>query len=65
VIFDVFLAGFTKEKPPVALTESDLSELLAALKAGGDDRHDPLLAGVDPAAVDRGRSDLGDRRRPA
>jgi putative transposase len=34
VIFDVFLAGFTKEKPPVALTESDLSELLAALKAG-------------------------------
>jgi putative transposase len=30
----VFLAGFTKEKPPVALTESDLSELLAALKAG-------------------------------
>jgi putative transposase len=34
VIFDVFLAGFTKEKPPVALTDSDLSELLAALKAG-------------------------------
>lgn len=34
MIFDVFLAGFTKEKPPVALTESDLSELLAALKAG-------------------------------
>jgi putative transposase len=34
VIFDVFLAGFTKEKPPVALSESDLSELLAALKAG-------------------------------
>jgi putative transposase len=34
VIFDVFLAGFTKEKPPVALRESDLSELLAALKAG-------------------------------
>jgi transposase-like protein len=34
VIFDVFLAGFTKEMPPVALTDSDLSELLAALKAG-------------------------------
>ena len=34
MIFDVFLAGFTKEKPPVALTESDLSELLAALEAG-------------------------------
>jgi putative transposase len=34
VIFDVFLAGFTKEKPPVALSQSDLSELLAALKAG-------------------------------
>ena len=31
---DVFLPGFTKEMPPVALTESDLSELLAALKAG-------------------------------
>jgi hypothetical protein len=34
VIFDVFLAGFTKEKPPVTLNQSDLSELLAALKAG-------------------------------
>ena len=34
MIFDVFLAGFTKEMPPVALTDSDLSELLAALKAG-------------------------------
>jgi transposase-like protein len=35
VSLDVFLAGFTlKEKPPVALSESDLSELLAALKAG-------------------------------
>jgi transposase-like protein len=34
VIFDVCLTEFTKEKPPVALTESDLSELLAALKAG-------------------------------
>jgi putative transposase len=34
VIFDVFLAGFTKEKPPVALSEFDLSELLAALRAG-------------------------------
>jgi putative transposase len=34
VIFDVFLAGSTKEKPPVALSQSDLSELLAALKAG-------------------------------
>jgi transposase-like protein len=35
VSLDVFLAGFTlKEKPPVTLTESDLSELLAALKAG-------------------------------
>jgi transposase-like protein len=36
VIFDVFLAGFTKEMPPVALNESDLSELLDALRAGGD-----------------------------
>jgi len=35
VSLDVFLAGTTlKEKPPVALSESDLSELLAALKAG-------------------------------
>jgi hypothetical protein len=35
VIFDVFLAVvLTKAKPPVALTVSDLSELLAALKAG-------------------------------
>ena len=30
----MFLAGFTKEMPPVALNESDLSELLAALRAG-------------------------------
>lgn len=31
----MFLAWSTlKEKPPVALSESDLSELLAALKAG-------------------------------
>ncbi len=36
MIFDVFLAGFTKELPPVALRESDLSELLDALRAGGD-----------------------------
>ncbi len=36
MIFDVFLAGFTKEMPPVALRESDLSELLDALRAGGD-----------------------------
>jgi hypothetical protein len=36
VIFDVFLAGFTKEMPPVALNESDLSELLDALRAGGN-----------------------------
>jgi hypothetical protein len=34
VSLDVFLSGFTKEMPPVALTESDLSELLAAVKAG-------------------------------
>jgi putative transposase len=34
VSLDVFLAGFTKEMPPVALNESDLSELLAALRAG-------------------------------
>ena len=34
VSLDVFLPGFTKEKPPVALNESDLSELLVALKAG-------------------------------
>jgi transposase-like protein len=34
VSLDVFLAGFTKEMPPVALNESDLSELLVALKAG-------------------------------
>jgi hypothetical protein len=36
VIFDVFLAGFTKEMPPVALNESDLSELPDPLRAGGD-----------------------------
>ena len=36
MIFDVFLAGFTKEKPPVARNESDLSELLDSLRAGGD-----------------------------
>jgi putative transposase len=34
VSLDVFLAGITKRRTPVALTESDLSELLAALKAG-------------------------------
>jgi hypothetical protein len=34
VIFDVFLAGFTKEKPPVALNEFHRAELVAALKAG-------------------------------
>ena len=40
MIFDVFLAEITKENTPVTLTESDLSELLAALKAG--DITDPI-----------------------
>ena len=35
MIFDGLLAGFTEEKPPLALTDIGLSELLAALKAGG------------------------------
>jgi transposase-like protein len=34
VIFDVFRPKFTKERLPVTLTDHDLSELLAALKAG-------------------------------
>jgi hypothetical protein len=34
VIFGVFLAGITRRRTPVTLTESDLSELLAALQAG-------------------------------
>ena len=34
MIFDVFLPGSHEGEPPVTLTESDLSELLAALKAG-------------------------------
>jgi hypothetical protein len=45
VIFDVFLAGFTKEKPPVALSESDLSALLAALKAG--EMTDPIRSSLE------------------
>ena len=35
-IFDVYLAGFTKEKAAMALDESALTELLDALRAGGD-----------------------------
>ena len=43
---DVFLAGFTlKEKPLVALTESELSELLAALKA--DEMTDTIRASLE------------------
>jgi len=34
VTLGVFLARITKRRTPVALTESDLSELLAALQAG-------------------------------
>ncbi len=34
VILDVTLPGYTKETTPVALTDSDLSELLDALRAG-------------------------------
>jgi len=37
----------------VALTDSDLSDLLAALKAGRDDRHHPHQLGVEPPAIDR------------
>ena len=36
MIVVVFLAGFTKETTPMALTEFDLSELLDAVRAGGD-----------------------------
>jgi putative transposase len=36
VIVVVFLAGFTKETTPMAHEEFDLSELLDALRAGGD-----------------------------
>ncbi|MBA3764803.1 MAG: transposase [Actinobacteria bacterium] len=36
MIFDVFLAGFTKENATMALDQSALSELLDALRAGGD-----------------------------
>jgi putative transposase len=36
VIFDVFLAGFTKENATMALDQSALTELLDALRAGGD-----------------------------
>jgi putative transposase len=36
VIFDVLLAGFTKEKATMALDQSALTELLDALRAGGD-----------------------------
>ena len=34
MILDVFLEGRTKETTPVTLTESDLSELHAALRPG-------------------------------
>jgi hypothetical protein len=47
VIFDVFLCRVHEEgHAPVALTDQDLSDLLAALKARLDDRHHPHLAGV-------------------
>jgi putative transposase len=36
VIFDVFLAGFTKENATMALDQSALTDLLCALRAGGD-----------------------------
>jgi hypothetical protein len=36
VIFDVLLAGFTKEKATMALDQSALTELLDALRTGGD-----------------------------
>ncbi len=36
MIFDVLLAGFTKEKTTMALDQSALTELLDALRAGGD-----------------------------
>jgi putative transposase len=36
VIFDVFLAGFTKENATMALDQSALTDLLDALRAGGD-----------------------------
>ena len=36
VIFDVFLAGFTKENATMALDQSALTELLDALRSGGD-----------------------------
>jgi transposase-like protein len=35
-IFDVFLAGFTKENATMALDQSALTDLLDALRAGGD-----------------------------
>ena len=36
MIFDVFLAGFTKENATMALDQSALSDLLDALRSGGD-----------------------------
>jgi transposase-like protein len=45
VSLGVFLPGFTKEMPPVALDESDLSELLAALRAG--DMTDTIRASLE------------------
>ena len=36
MIFSVFLAGFTKEIETMALDQSALTELLDALRAGGD-----------------------------
>jgi putative transposase len=36
VIFDVYLAGFTKENETMALDQSALTDLLDALRAGGD-----------------------------
>lgn len=62
----MFLAGFTlKEKPPVALTESDLSELLAALKAG--EMTDTIRASLEwiLQQADRSGGHRGDRRPSA
>ena len=36
MIFDVFLAGFTKENETMALDQSALTDLLDALRSGGD-----------------------------
>ena len=47
----------------MTLTESDLSELLAALQAGEMTDTIRTQPGVDPAAADRGGGDRVDRRR--